>query len=434
MSSQSNQMNSRTKSNYEMDKMRSTDTQSAVICAEGVSVQYRVPQERIGTFKEYMIRYMQRQITHNTFLALDDISLTVNQVEVFGIIGENGAGKSTLLKLIARVLKPSQGRIWVKGRVAPLLEVGAGFHPELTGRENIYLNGALLGFTQKEMDDRFQHIVDFAELWDFIDAPLRTYSSGMWARLGFAVATDVDPDILIVDEILSVGDENFQRKSSERIAAFREKGATILLVSHNMSLIEEICDRAALFEHGHVVTIGSAKAVVNSYLERVRGEESQRLAGQGMLNENNRWGNQTIQIETVKILGADGKEQSVFHTGETLICEFEYFARESIKEPIFGVAIHRQDGVHISGPNTAFSNLKVGNVNGGGKISYAINNLPLLEGLYRFSVAATNSTDTEMFDYHDRVYAFRVDNHGWDIAEKYGMITLSGEWQHSLSR
>jgi len=416
-----------------MDKELTADTLGTVINVDGVSVQYRVPQERIGTFKEYMIRYIQRQIKHNTFLALDNISLNVNRGEVFGIIGENGAGKSTLLKLIAKVLRPTRGRIWVKGRVAPLLEVGAGFHPELTGRENVYLNGAMLGFTQKEMDKRFQQIVDFAELWDFIDAPLRTYSSGMWARLGFAVATDVDPDILIVDEILSVGDENFQRKSSERIAAFREKGATILLVSHNMSLIEEMCDRAVLFDHGKVVTIGTTKAVVNSYLERVRGEESQRLAEQGILNENNRWGNQTIQIEAAKILGGDGKEQSVFHTGETLILEFEYRAHKPIEEPIFGVAIHRQDGVHITGPNTTFANFKVGNVTGKGKISYTIDSLPFLEGLYRFSVAATNSSDAEMFDYHDRVYAFRIDNHGWDVAEKYGMITLGGEWRHSHS-
>jgi lipopolysaccharide transport system ATP-binding protein len=416
-----------------MDKELAADTQGTVISVDGVSVQYRVPQERIGTFKEYMIRYIQRQIKHNTFLALDNISLNVNRGEVFGIIGENGAGKSTLLKLIAKVLRPTRGRIWVKGRVAPLLEVGAGFHPELTGRENVYLNGAMLGFTQKEMDKRFQQIVDFAELWDFIDAPLRTYSSGMWARLGFAVATDVDPDILIVDEILSVGDENFQRKSSERIAAFREKGATILLVSHNMSLIEEMCDRAVLFDHGKVVTTGTTKAVVNSYLERVRGEESQRLAEQGILNENNRWGNQTIQIEAAKILGGDGKEQSVFHTGETLILEFEYHAHKPIEEPIFGVAIHRQDGVHITGPNTKFANYTVGRVNGKGKISYTIDSLPFLEGLYRFSVAATNSSDTEMFDYHDRVYAFRVDNHGWDVAEKFGMISLGGEWQHNHS-
>ena len=196
------------------------------------------PQERIGTFKEYMIRWLQGKVQHSTFWALRDLDLTIQRGEVFGLIGQNGAGKSTLLKIIARVLRPSRGRVWVRGRVAPLLEVGAGFHPELTGRENIYLNGAMLGFSRAEMDAKFKDIVDFAELWDFIDAPLRTYSSGMWARLGFAVATDVDPDILIVDEILSVGDEAFQRKSAERIDTFRERGR-----HHSAGLTQSGADR-----------------------------------------------------------------------------------------------------------------------------------------------------------------------------------------------
>lgn len=240
------------------------------ILLENVSVRYRIPTERIMTFKEFAIRWMQRRVSHRTFNALDHVSLSIHAGEVFGLIGHNGAGKSTTLKLIARVLKPSSGRVVVRGNVAPLLEFGAGFHPELTGRENIYLNGAILGFSRAEMGEKFQRIVDFAELQDFIDAPMRTYSSGMWARLGFAVATDVQPDVLIVDEVLSVGDEPFQEKSFQRIQEFHEQGATILLVSHNMQTIENMCDRVAWLDHGHLMMVGSPDEAIQAYREHNR--------------------------------------------------------------------------------------------------------------------------------------------------------------------
>jgi ABC-2 type transport system ATP-binding protein/lipopolysaccharide transport system ATP-binding protein len=232
---------------------------------ENVGVRYRVPNERIFTFKEYMIRVLERKVQHQSFWALQDVSFDVQQGQVFGLIGNNGAGKSTLLKLVARVLKPTAGRVWVRGRVAPLLEFGAAFHPDLTGRENIFLNGALLGFTREEMEEKFQRIVAFAELENFIDAPMRTYSSGMWARLGFAVATDVNPDILIIDEVLSVGDEAFQQKCLNRIQEFRDHGAAIFLVSHNMSMIDSMCDQAAWLDHGHLKSLGQPGEVIRAY-------------------------------------------------------------------------------------------------------------------------------------------------------------------------
>lgn len=235
------------------------------ILLEDVGVRYRVSPERIFTFKEYMIRRMQGKVRLQDFWALKDFSLEIRQGEVLGIIGPNGAGKSTLLKVIARVLRPTRGRVVVKGRVAPLLEFGAAFHPDLTGRENIYLNGALLGFTHQEMVEKFEGIVDFAELKDFIDAPMRTYSSGMWARLGFAVATDVQPEILIIDEVLSVGDEAFQRKSFARIREFHERGATILLVSHTMDTIKAMCHRAVWLEHGVLKAEGEVDEVIRAY-------------------------------------------------------------------------------------------------------------------------------------------------------------------------
>ena len=238
-----------------------------VVRLEDVSVSYRVPSERIGTFKEYVIRRLQGRVQHQEFLALDQVNIKIMGGEVFGIIGKNGAGKSTLLKLVSRIMKPTGGRVWVRGRVAPLLEYGAGFHPELTGRENVFLNGALLGFTRRQMEQKFDSIVDFAELWDFIESPLRTYSSGMIARLGFAIATDVEPDILIVDEVLSVGDEAFQQKSSGRMHKFQEQGVTILLVSHNMLVIQQMCDRVAWIDHGRLQIVGTPVESIHLYRE-----------------------------------------------------------------------------------------------------------------------------------------------------------------------
>ncbi len=236
-----------------------------VVHLENVSVRYRVPTDRIGTFKEYMIRSLRRQIQMRTFWAVNDLSLAVHRGEVFGLIGDNGAGKSTLLKVVARVLRPTKGRVVVRGKVAPLLELGAGFHPELTGKENIFLNGALLGYSHAQMQEKYQQIVDFSELGGFIEAPIRTYSSGMYARLGFSVATAHEPDILIVDEILGVGDESFQHKCATRISQFREKGTSILLVSHSMASIQDMCQRAAWLDHGKLMAIGNPAEVIQAY-------------------------------------------------------------------------------------------------------------------------------------------------------------------------
>lgn len=241
------------------------DLNQPAIELKNVSVQYRIPTERMGTFKEYAIRWLQRKISFAHFWALNDVSFTVRKGEVFGLIGRNGAGKSTTLKVISRVLRPTKGRVLVYGKTAPLIELGAGFHPELSGRENIFLNGALLGYTQEQMEAVYDEIVDFAELRPFIDAPIRTYSSGMAARLGFAAATAHVPDILILDEILSVGDEAFQQKSFDRLLGFQKHGTTIVMVSHGMGRVEELCDRAALLDHGRLVALGKPSEVIAEY-------------------------------------------------------------------------------------------------------------------------------------------------------------------------
>ena len=243
-----------------------------VVGVENASVRYFVPREHVPTLKEYAIRFLQRRIHNDEFWALKNINLQIKRGEIFGLIGSNGAGKSTLLKLMARVLRPVGGRVWVKGRVAPLLAMGAGFHMELSGRENVFLNGTMLGYSEKHMRERLHSIVAFAELEDFIDAPMRTYSSGMVARLGFAVATDQMPDVLIVDEALSVGDSAFQIKSMDRIREFQKNGATTLYVSHGMGEIERTCDRAAWLDHGQLRFVGTPTDAVDLYLNRKKAD------------------------------------------------------------------------------------------------------------------------------------------------------------------
>ncbi len=392
-------------------------------------MEYRVPQERIGTFKEYTIRLLEGKVKHKVFKALNDVSLSVNQGEVFGLIGQNGAGKSTLLKLVARVLRPTRGRVLVRGHVAPLLEVGAGFHPELTGRENVILYGAMLGFSNNEMKEKLPRIVEFSELGDFIDAPIRTFSSGMSARLGFAVATDSQPDILIVDEILSVGDEAFQRKSFERIQSIKAQGATIFLVSHAMSTIETMCQRAAWLHHGKIISVGNANDVVDRYLGRIQDEETRRLIEESQGEHYHQEQREYIEISQVKILNVQNTEQYVYHTGESMKLQIEYQAHKSIGSLEVGIAIHRQDGVHITGPNTAFSGLEIKVEPGPGGVVYSIPSLPLLEGLYNITVALVNTVGDQILDYHDRFYSFRVENRGAKVTERYGLITLNGEWR-----
>jgi ABC-2 type transport system ATP-binding protein len=244
----------------------------SAIFLRDVSVRYRLPNERLATLKEYMIRLVQGKVRYHSFLALKDISVVVKKGEIFGILGRNGAGKSTLLKVIARVLIPTQGRVWVNGMVSPLLELGAGFHPELTGMENIYLNATLLGHNQKAIKQKIPEIIEFAEIGEFIEAPLRTYSSGMVARLGFSVATAWLPDILILDEVLSVGDASFARKCTERMQSYRASGATVLLVSHSVDIVRSLCQRALLLEHGQILEMGSADEVSEKYTNLIFGK------------------------------------------------------------------------------------------------------------------------------------------------------------------
>lgn len=239
-----------------------TDT---VIQVRDVSMHFNLMEEKVDSIKEYFVKLLKGKLLYNDFTALDHVSFDVMKGDILGFVGFNGAGKSTMLKILAGVLKPTSGTVVVKGSVAPLIEVGAGFDPELTARENIYLNGAILGFSKKFIEEKFDNIIEFAELKDFVNVPVKNFSSGMYARLGFSIATAVQPDILIVDEVLSVGDFRFQEKCEKRIQQMISSGVTILLVSHDLSMIERLCNKVLWLDHGDVKDFGSVEKVCNEY-------------------------------------------------------------------------------------------------------------------------------------------------------------------------
>ncbi len=395
---------------------------SAAISFDRVSKRFILHHERARSFQELALGLVRRNgRSREEFWALQDVSFTVEHGETVGIIGPNGAGKSTVLKLISRILEPTSGQIVVRGRVGALLELGAGFHPDLTGRENIYLNGSILGLSRAEIRRRLDDIIGFAELERFIDVPVRHYSSGMYVRLGFSVAVHTDPEILLVDEVLAVGDAAFQRKCLERINELRRAGVTVLFVSHSAETVRALCTRALWLENGRLVADDVAEAVVLRYLERSRD-------GMGVVqpgSDERRWGTGRIRIIRVRLLDGEGQERQRFRTGEPLTVEIRYRAEERVERPVFGLAIHRSDGVHITGPNTRFAGLEIPYVEGEGTVRYTVAALPLLEGLYFISVSAHNWEDTEMYDYQDRLYPFRVLS---SEGEQYGVITLEGEW------
>lgn len=238
-----------------------------LVSVDQVSMKFNLGQEKIDTLKEYVIKFMKKQLLYKEFWALQDISLEVKKGEVFGIVGYNGSGKSTLLKIIAGVMKPTKGHVKVKGTMAPLIELGAGFDNNLTGRENVYLNGAILGYTKQRIEGAFDEILEFSELGSFIDVPVKNYSSGMVARLAFSIATIVEPEILIVDEVLSVGDYKFQEKCKNKLKKMMERGVTILFVSHSIKQVEEMCDRVAWIDKGHLKMVGDSKTVCQMFLD-----------------------------------------------------------------------------------------------------------------------------------------------------------------------
>jgi len=382
------------------------------------------------TFQEMLVRIVrgrrETRMYHpvDKLAAVKDVSFEIHRGETVGLVGPNGAGKSTILKLASRIIEPTHGRVTVDGNVRALLELGAGFHPDLTGRENILLNASIMGLKRSTIMRRLDDIVAFAELERFIDVPVRHYSSGMYMRLGFSVAVHTDPEILLVDEILAVGDAAFQRKCLERIDALRNEGVTILLVSHNADTVRTMCSRAIWIQAGSVVADGTAESVVGQYLDAVWREIEGDLAQEG--RSGVRWGSGRARIVQVRLVDERGDQRQHFVSGRPMVVELWYDALERIADPVFGIAIHRSDGLHVTGPNTNVAGFAIPAIEGQGVVRFHVPAIPLLEGTYYLSVSIHNREDTEMYDYHDRIYPFRIASAS--EGQRYGLIRLDGRW------
>lgn len=401
--------------------------QSPVIELEHVTKRFVVEHDRPRSFQELMVNWFRRERHQEELLALNDVSLQVWPGETIGVIGPNGSGKSTLLKLITRILEPSSGTVRVRGRVSALLELGAGFHPDLTGRENVYLNGSLLGYSRREMDRQYESIVCFAELERFMDVPVKHYSSGMYMRLGFSIAVHVDPDILLIDEVLAVGDQAFQQKCLERIQSFRRQGKTIVFVSHDLEAVRTLCDRVVWLDDGVIRMEGPTMEVVAEYLDSTWAQQSARHeAEQAALAGADRWGSGQAEIVDVRFYDDQGRERQVFRTGDPFIARITYEAHERIERPMFGVAIHNDQGVHINGPNTVFAGYDIPWIEGRGTVDYIVESLPLLEGTYFFSAAIYDHAGIHPFDHHQLKYVFRVRPGG--VRERYGLFYIPSRW------
>jgi ABC-type polysaccharide/polyol phosphate transport system ATPase subunit len=394
---------------------------SAVITVDDVSKHYRLYHERNQSLKAALMR--RARVRYEEFWALRDVSLEVPEGSTFALIGENGSGKSTLLKCMARILRPEKGRIETRGKISALLELGAGFHPELTGRENIFLNGSILGLSKKQVTQRFDEIVDFAGLEHFIDTPVKNYSSGMYVRLGFSVAINVDPDILLIDEVLAVGDTEFQRKCMEKFDDFRQSGKTVVIVSHAVNSIRNLADSVGWLEHGVLRRLGKSGDVIDEYLAETHADREAEGA------HGSRWGNGAARIENVEILDGSGEPVKRVRTGDTVVFRFHYKCYALAVDLVWWMGLKTLDGVWVTGPGTYDVGLLPQRLEPGaqGWVDLRVDRLLLLPGTYDLSAAMFNLTSGQDYDMRDKVLRFDIEF--GDPHEESGVVSLDGNWE-----
>ena len=402
-----------------------------------------------------------------TFSAVQGLSFRVPEGATFGLVGRNGSGKSTVLKLVAGITKPTTGEVQVRGRISALIELGAGFHPEISGRENVFINGIMLGLSKREVTRRFDEIVEFAGLEDFIDAPVKTYSSGMYMRLGFAVAIHVDPDVLLIDEVLAVGDESFTHKCLDKFAELRRRGKTILLVTHSLNLVERFCDEALWLDHGRMRGLGDPRRVVAAYVTDVGKLEEQELATSdaraqavaeverppgdpasasmvgspldltaGAPSEDvpkdmfqvaeGRWGSREVEITSLSFVGESGHPAHIFSSGDRVAIHIGVRAAQPMSDFVFGIGVFNADGVCCYGTNTDIEDLVPDRINGSGEVVFTLDAVDLVEGTYKLDVAV-HRRDGYPYDYHRLLYSFRVKSRVKDV----GIYRPRHTWEFS---
>ncbi len=412
-----------------------------VIDVQNITKKFRIYLDKGSQLKERLLfrkrnRYEEREV-------LKGISFQVRRGEAIGLIGHNGCGKSTTLKLLTKIMYPDSGSITMHGRVSSLIELGAGFHPDMSGRENIYTNASIFGLTKKEIDRRLQDIIDFSELAEFIDNPVRTYSSGMYMRLAFSVAINVDADILLIDEILGVGDANFQAKCFNKLREIKAKGTTIVIVSHSLGQIEQICERSIWIHEGVIRAEGDPKEIDLAYLEymgqKMQERTAQELEAQAQPEEipeaedaaepeeseevQKRWGNGNARISSIRVCTEEGREQRVFKTGDTIRIRMDYRVKRAVEDAVFGIGIFNRDGVQCYGTNTHIDKLPVFRLEQSGSMEIALRDVPLLLGEYLIDIAI-ESGDGIPVDYYREACRIEMISPIGDV----GVARIGHEW------
>lgn len=429
-----------------------------VIEFANVSKLFMLDNQQPRSLQETVVNILKRsrRAQPESFWALRDVTFQVTAGESVALIGANGSGKSTALKLISRIISPTRGTLTVEGRVAALLELGAGFHPDLSGRENVALNGSILGLSRRFIRRQMDEIIAFSELHRFIDMPVRNYSSGMLMRLGFSVATAFQPEILLIDEVLAVGDQAFQDRCLRRINDIQASGATVVVVSHDLGTVQKLCRRAIWLDKGTARADGPTDEVASKYLEALWTDEQDRVGAERAAeaqpvttpaetadaaeedeepatvvkarSHSSRWGSGEIRIEKAEILDATEAPREVFRPGEKLIIRMAYHAAQAIEKPAFGISVYDEQGLRINGPNSVWSGAPIGSVHGRGVVDYVVDALPLLPGRYDLTVAIYDHHVTHPYDHWHRMASFVIIPDGLDRQD--GAVYIPCQWLH----
>ncbi|MTI53318.1 ABC transporter ATP-binding protein [Geosporobacter ferrireducens] len=411
----------------------------AVITVKNLSKKFKIYQDVSRTIKERVL--FPKRIKYTEFSALENVNLEIEKGSTVGLIGENGSGKSTLLKALTKIIYPDCGSIEINGRVSSLLELGAGFHPDFTGKENIYTNASILGLTNKQINAILEEIIKFSELEDFINSPVRTYSSGMYMRLAFSIAINVEPDILLIDEILAVGDASFQKKCFDKLFELKKKGVTIVFVSHDIGAVQQLCDQVIWLAHGKIVQQGDSGRVIKEYIKYMSEKDEKRLIIENNVDENieskdldeenegsdiigsDRWGNKKVELFDLSIVDENNKKLYSIETNKSVIIRFKYKINSDINSLVFGIAFRRADNFHCYGTNTQIDQLDVYKLNGEGTVEFIVDNLALIPNTYSLDVAA-HSKSGEIYDYHYEAYKFTM----FSEVQDQGLYRVGHQW------